>query len=316
MSHFTVAVIHHPHQSVDDLLEPFDETLPKEFEDLTESLKEEYEQATVRRYQYPNGTLKEYEDVRRECVLLVSSEQWQDPELSQSLKEQHLDYTIRNIQGTSYRALVMPELFGVKEVQIPAKECMTFEEYALDYCGYREENGKYGYFYNPDAKWDWYSIGGRWNGMLRLKDGATGEKGEDGVFGGYDDDGFSSAKVGDIDFSMNEELYEEAKRWWEVVMEDAPLRDDEDASDFQTFYRKEYLQERYGDKETYAKSTASFSTWAILTPNGEWHETGTMGWFGMSDASTERQKTWEEQYMDFINAANPEDIFTLVDCHI
>lgn len=28
--------------------------------------------------------------------------------------------------------------------------------------------------YNPDSKWDWYEIGGRWNGFFALKPGATG----------------------------------------------------------------------------------------------------------------------------------------------
>ena len=38
----------------------------------------------------------------------------------------------------------------------------------------KNENGEYERFttYNPDSKWDWYQIGGRWTGMLRLKDGA------------------------------------------------------------------------------------------------------------------------------------------------
>ena len=31
--------------------------------------------------------------------------------------------------------------------------------------------------FNPDAKWDWYQIGGRWQGSLILKQGKTGFKG-------------------------------------------------------------------------------------------------------------------------------------------
>jgi hypothetical protein len=40
-----------------------------------------------------------------------------------------------------------------------------------------EEEGGYGYWCNPDAKWDWFLIGGRWCGMFPLKDGVEGEKG-------------------------------------------------------------------------------------------------------------------------------------------
>ena len=35
--------------------------------------------------------------------------------------------------------------------------------------------------YNPHAKWDWYSVGGRWRGYFKLKDGGEGEIGESGV---------------------------------------------------------------------------------------------------------------------------------------
>ena len=31
--------------------------------------------------------------------------------------------------------------------------------------------------YNPKSKWDWYQIGGRWQGILKLKKGKTGENG-------------------------------------------------------------------------------------------------------------------------------------------
>jgi hypothetical protein len=36
-----------------------------------------------------------------------------------------------------------------------------------------EITGKKGYWENPNAKWDWYRIGGRWSGFFRLKHGVT-----------------------------------------------------------------------------------------------------------------------------------------------
>ena len=48
----------------------------------------------------------------------------------------------------------------------------TFEALAEEYFGYRKsEDGFYGYTSNPDAKWDWYTIGGRWDGYIYDKDG-------------------------------------------------------------------------------------------------------------------------------------------------
>src|ERR1039458_4522924 len=51
-----------------------------------------------------------------------------------------------------------PETTGKKYSEI-----MTFEEFA-EYNGYRrdEEKDKYGYWDNPNKKWDWYQVGGRW----------------------------------------------------------------------------------------------------------------------------------------------------------
>lgn len=48
----------------------------------------------------------------------------------------------------------------------------TFESLAEDWFGYRKnEDGVYGYTHNPDAKWDWYEIGNRWDGFILGKDG-------------------------------------------------------------------------------------------------------------------------------------------------
>ena len=47
----------------------------------------------------------------------------------------------------------------------------TLDNYAKEYYGYRKVNGRYGYMSNPNAKWDWYSEGGRWEGYLTNKEG-------------------------------------------------------------------------------------------------------------------------------------------------
>jgi hypothetical protein len=55
--------------------------------------------------------------------------------------------------------------------------------------------------YNPHSKWDWYVIGGRWGGFLKMKPGRTGDLGprhsfdEPPALGGAD-----IALVGDVDW--------------------------------------------------------------------------------------------------------------------
>ena len=49
----------------------------------------------------------------------------------------------------------------------------TIDKLAKEYFGYRKVNGRYGYMSNPNAKYDWYSEGGRWSGYLTHKRGKT-----------------------------------------------------------------------------------------------------------------------------------------------
>jgi len=51
--------------------------------------------------------------------------------------------------------------------------------------------------YNPNSKWDWYQLGGRWSGRIQLKEGATsGTVGAAGVFG--NEIGIDQALLGEI----------------------------------------------------------------------------------------------------------------------
>ena len=45
----------------------------------------------------------------------------------------------------------------------------TLDNYIKEYHGYKKHNGEYGYWRNPNAKWDWWQIGGRWSCSLRRK---------------------------------------------------------------------------------------------------------------------------------------------------
>lgn len=44
-------------------------------------------------------------------------------------------------------------------------------QYMEDYYGYEQnKKGDWGRWTNPNAKWDWWSVGGRWTGSLKLKE--------------------------------------------------------------------------------------------------------------------------------------------------
>lgn len=84
-----------------------------------------------------------------------------------------------------------------------------------------------------------------------------------------------------------------------------------------SYCSKEYLRSRYPTEEEYKRSFTKFSTYAVLTPDGEWYEPGQVGWWGTSSASPEQEMDFEKNYEEkFIKAANPEWKLTIVDCHI
>lgn len=100
---------------------------------------------------------------------------------------------------TKWRELGGSDNSKEKDVQ---KALGTFGEYeSIDdlvnyFFGYMKKNGRYGYFHNPNAQWDWYEIGGRWQGELKTKSGMSCDK----------------AEVKDIDFNSMSASAEE-KRW-------------------------------------------------------------------------------------------------------
>ena len=151
--------------------------------------------------------------------------------------------------------------------------------------------------YNELAKWDWYEIGGRWKNYLRAK----GER-------------VDSARLGDIDFSPDCEVYKKSLRFWDVVVEHKPV---ESGEEYFTIYNEKYYRDNYGDRENYARVSSSFLTHAVITPDGEWHERGEVGYFGFSSETAEEGADWDKHYLErFIESADKNLMLTIVDCHI
>ena len=126
------------------------------------------------------------------------------------------------------------------------------------------------------------------------------------------------AKVKDIDFSIDEDEYKKVIRFWELHVEKQVPQDEEESEMIKfVFYNPQYYINKYQNKEQYAKLTCEFSTYAVITPDGVWHEKGKMGWFGMNSATPEQEREFELSYKEkFLDTANPEWTLAIVDCHI
>ena len=76
-----------------------------------------------------------------------------------------------------------------------------------------------------------------------------------------------------------------------------------------------YYRENYKDAESYALRCSKFSTYAVITPDGIWHEAGELGWFAISGASPEDKRKWAYEYEALVSQY-PDATATFVDCHI
>lgn len=205
MSHFTVLVIG---KDPEKQLAPY-----HEFEctgedneyvidvDITEDTRKDYEENTshMLKNEATGELLSSYDD--RFYRDPTEEEKKKIGPLAGNGGGQGMSWASKDWQdGKGYRTKVhyLPEDW--KEVEIPTKEVKSFLQFALGWHGYemlavgevRGEEHKYGYVQvdkndnvvaivrhtNPNRKWDWYQIGGRWNGFFKVRQGVVAALGE------------------------------------------------------------------------------------------------------------------------------------------
>ena len=321
MSHFSVCVIVpddgvvnniHANNLEDHLipvLAPFDEQTEeekyREFEDRTEEAKADFENDTMRVVRFPDGSIHSiYDDAFNKFFFVEEDKIYAfGPNRDRKSK----------LQTEESKALELVTDYPVKSWY------PSFEAYCDEHRGFvKASDGRWGYTCNPNAKWDWWQLGGRWSDTLKLKPGCMGNRGSRSRTNSRElpRDGYcDQAQIKDVDFSMDLKAYNEAIRFWEVVVEGDDIREHENLAQFDTFYRREYYLEQFHNKERYARSYSSFTTWALVTPNGEWYENGEMGWFGMSDATDESRAEYERVLQRTLSEANPNLWISIIDCH-
>jgi hypothetical protein len=85
------------------------------------------------------------------------------------------------------------------------------------------------------------------------------------------------------------------------------------------FYKPEYYQGKYPTFYSYLKNHATYIPWALLIEEGDdsvWIEPGKVGWFGTTDASIEDERDWPTRYEDLIKDKSDDLYITFIDCHI
>lgn len=328
MSHFTVLVIG---ENPEDLLAPFQENnmgdCPEEymeFNDCTEEIEE---------------TWKEEQE-----VVLWNGKyltKWNDEFKHIPDTEKPYAYEHKFPEGAEVLKKSYEDICKLNKV--------TKEDWIENSFGWEKNNdGVYGYYENSNAKWDWYQLGGRWNGTLKLKEGKQQVQASSPSFmsepapAGWGD----SALKKDVDFEgmkaqaaveANERYDEFEKaseglgidhRWTDLIKEE-PLdieaaREKYNGQPLMKALRKAKLrvwgnaEDTYfvdrGGREAYVKDAQCFSTFAVIR-DGEWYEKGEMGMFGMAfdEKST---YDWSALFQSTLEELPDDTLLSVYDCHI
>lgn len=245
---------------------------------------------------------------------------------------------------------------GSEKVEVSFKEIYaSFDEFTKEYAGYKRDpkTGKIGRYHNPNAKWDWYQIGGRWRGFFPVKGGTEKVVGEAGTFDNPAKDGSDVVSFEEIDLDACART--EREKFAEFVSEyraylggqqfdafDGP-RSTMFALGLMRVEKAPYVakpgeilrpwseQKGFRDEpnidvildlsdEALTPCAPFFSplrTYAVLDAKGEWHAAGDMGWFGCGSDTPEKNLGFAATFFErFIKPAAGDGLLVCVDCHI
>jgi len=204
-------------------------------------------------------------------------------------------------------------------------------KYASDYHGYNASycNDNQLKFYdktNPNAKWDWWEVGGRFTGLMSDNNGNT------------DNDCLPKK---DVNFSIYEKkLYDELSEKYDKLVSIVNNREFPHFMDLKEQYGLEKAREIYNsndvikevensdildffekledilsyDKETYLKNKAINVPYAIVY-DGKWYERGELGWWGISK-NEQTLFDWKIEFDKIWNSIPDDYWVTLIDYHI
>ena len=206
-----------------------------------------------------------------------------------------------------------------------------FEELLKDWeGGCKGPSGDWGYYHNPNAKWDWFQIGGRWKDMIKLKSGVKknesmqGEKSWCNKDEEEDENYADSVHFDDIDFEgMEKEDREKKEKTWKESREF--IKELKEKGKNGKELKQEFMN-KYGyfsvgmkgltqSKKDFIGEVFGFGTYAILC-DGKWYEAGEMGWWGMSSGTDEEKKKFKNSYGKLFKKLAKGKFISIVDCHI
>lgn len=223
---------------------------------------------------------------------------------------------------------------GSKRIEVPQRERYTsLDAFAADWHLEKArdpERKRFGHWRNPNGKWDWFQIGGRWPEQLLVD---------------YMEKGVDVAKVEELDWvRIDRETTERADAFWKAFEDlrrtgrepgDDPfsgprstalriglctIAEDAKSGGFKWERADRYdVYDKAITREGFLSKWSSFfcpiRTRALLDDAG-WHEPGRMGWFAATpDDTPETVLAFARGFVGRIRELPPESILVVVDCH-
>lgn len=254
------------------------------------------------------------------------------------------------------KTFVLPE--GAEEISIPQHELSAVlgeskEDWAKNYHGYAFRDGKFWRHTNPNAKWDWWVLGGRWKGMLQIKDRLDDHKiGKSGLMDSkHSETGVDSARWGNLDLEAMATVHREKRRSWfakcmsnagvtKEVMEHAcqtdkiahakwmELSEPKPRGDAYhawcrangfadlaaAMYRNFEIPDFEGSYDDWIATAPALALYYVIK-DGKWYSYDTAGWWGMS-LDPKDKKEWDKEFAALIADIDPQHFVSIVDCYI
>lgn len=194
-----------------------------------------------------------------------------------------------------------------------------------EYGGFIGEDGKCYHKTNPNKKWDWWVVGGRWSGffeehgdIVQLKDLDLNamqdaevekqlpryEKFQKIVAGRpvptWED---TREKCGDIDRARD-------TYWNDPVIKDLKAGFD-DVWDLNSMVKRMNCTREKFIARTRKQAIQTFA----VVYKGKWYERGNMGWWGVVTEEKDIDR-WDDEFDKLLKSLPPDTWLTAVDCHI
>ena len=303
MSHFcTLVLVHKDCESyeavVDTLLKPYSENLKVDsYEKKCYCVGRIARKESAMRVDSEIGTLDDNE--RKKYVEMLDNKRHElagGKEKFESLSNKEKDRIViqaeKELDGT-WKELIS-ERFRLEEEYSKSHPLFDKPDQKCEECN---GTGFYSSTYNPLSKWDWYSIGGRWSGALKAGyDPAADPRNQERCFlcngtGKRDDDLGKQTRKNNPEYTCNGCGGSGLRTMWPTQWVDCG-----------------------GNIEPVSSIPEDFAVYALVTPEGEWHERGEMGWFGISSNEKDKDE-WKSFCKEIFKKYRDTHVAVVVDCH-